>query len=358
MELAYILSSSEDEEFENIMYRRPKVIRRRPLYFEEYDDIDFHARFRLSKESVTAVLAEIEQEISYKIEQNNVISPMKQLLLTLRFYATGSHLLSAGDYSGVSKTSSHRIIHRVTAAIARLRPRYIKFPMLAEEIKREQMKFFDIARFPRVIGCIDCTHIKVQSFGGNDAEYFRNRKGYFSVNVQAVCNANLEITDLVARWQGSVHDATIFNNSRIRALFEAGTFQNSLLLGDGGYAVRSYFMTPLQNPRTRAEHLYNKSHIRTRNTIERVFGIWKKRFPILALGSRFQKVDKVLLVIIATAVLHNIARRAGDPVPANDPELVLPAPWENLLQEGNIAYRHDGPGNNGMQHATLTEKYY
>lgn len=97
--------------------------------------------------------------------RNNVISPMKQLLLTLRFYATGSHLLSAGDYSGVSKTSSHRIIHRVTAAIARLRPRYIKFPMLAEEIKREQMKFFDIARFPRVIGCIDCTHIKVQSFG-------------------------------------------------------------------------------------------------------------------------------------------------------------------------------------------------
>jgi len=146
MELAYILSSSEDEEIENVMYRRPKVIRRRPLYFEEYDDIDFHARFRLSKESVTAVLAEIEQEISHKTEQNNVISPMKQLLLTLRFYATGSHLLSAGDYSGVSKTSSHRIIHRVTAAIARLRPRYIKLPMLAEEIKREQMKFFDIAR--------------------------------------------------------------------------------------------------------------------------------------------------------------------------------------------------------------------
>jgi len=107
--------------------------------------------------------------------------------------------------------------------------------------------------------------------------------------VQAICNANLEITDIVARWQGSVHDATIFNNSRIRALFEVGMFGNSLLLGDGGYPLRSYFMTPLQNPRTRAEQLYNESHIRTRNTIERVFGIWKRRFPILALGSRFQK---------------------------------------------------------------------
>lgn len=59
---------------------------------------------------------------------------------------------------------------------------------------------------------------------------------------------------------GSVHDATIFNNSRIRALFEDGLFENSLLLGDGGYSVRPYFMTPLQNPRTRTEHLYNESH--------------------------------------------------------------------------------------------------
>lgn len=85
--------------------------------------------------------------------------------MTLRFYATGSHFLSAADFSGVSKTSSHRIIHRVTAAIVRLRPRYIKFPVLADEIKREQIQFFNIARFPRVIGCIDCTHIKIQSFG-------------------------------------------------------------------------------------------------------------------------------------------------------------------------------------------------
>jgi len=90
---------------------------------------------------------------------------MNQLLLTLRFYATGSYLLSAADFSGVSKTSSHRIVHRVSKAIARLRPRFIKLPVLAEEIKTEQIKFFDIARFPRVIGCIDCTHIKIQSFG-------------------------------------------------------------------------------------------------------------------------------------------------------------------------------------------------
>lgn len=90
---------------------------------------------------------------------------MTQLLLTLRIYATGSFLISAGDFSGVSTTSAHYIVHRVSTAIVRLRPRFIHFPNTEEEIQKEQLQFYKIARFPRVIGCIDCTHIRVQSFG-------------------------------------------------------------------------------------------------------------------------------------------------------------------------------------------------
>lgn len=46
-----------------------------------------------------------------------------------------------------------------------------------------------------------------------------------------VGDANLKIQDVVARWPGSTHDQTIFNNSRIRAQFDAGTYENCLLLG-------------------------------------------------------------------------------------------------------------------------------
>jgi nuclease HARBI1 len=41
-------------------------------------------------------------------------------------------------------------------------------------------------KMPGIGGCIDCTHIKIQNPGGPDGEVFRNRKGYFSLNVQ-VC---------------------------------------------------------------------------------------------------------------------------------------------------------------------------
>lgn len=103
---------------------------------------------------------------------------MEQLLLTLRIYATGSFLITMGDFCGVSTTSAHYIVHRVSAAIARLRPRYIRFPNTEEEIRNEQLQFYNIARFPRVIGCIDCTHIRVQSFGKLLRDYFTMHKIY------------------------------------------------------------------------------------------------------------------------------------------------------------------------------------
>lgn len=41
---------------------------------------------------------------------------------------------------------------------------------------------------PGVGGCIDCTHIKIQNPGGLHGEVFRNRKGWFSLNVQVNIN--------------------------------------------------------------------------------------------------------------------------------------------------------------------------
>ncbi|XP_033221207.1 putative nuclease HARBI1 [Belonocnema kinseyi] len=200
-----------------------------------------------------------------------------QLLLALRYYATGSHLIASGDFSGVSKTSAHRIIHRVTAAIAGLAREDIKMPSTEAEVTAAQVHFYAIARFPKVISALDSTHVRVQSFGGDDAQVFRNRKGYFSINVQAICDSGMKFTSIVARWPGAVHDSTISRNSRLCARLQAGEFRDAIILGDGG-------------------------------------------FPCLAAGMRF-KVDHVLPVIVSTAVLHNRARLAAENLPSDKPLL-------------------------------------
>lgn len=139
---------------------------------------------------------------------------------------------------------------------------------------------------------------------------YRNRKGYFSINTQAVCDADLNICSIVARWPGSVHDSTIFNNSLLKVRLE-NNYEDVYILGDSGYACKKYLLTPLLNPTTAAEENYNESHIKTRNVVERLFGVYKKRFPALAFGLR-TKVETVLQIIVATAVLHNIANNLRD----------------------------------------------
>ena len=157
-----------------------------------------------------------------------------------------------------------------------------------------------------MLGALDCTHVRIRSPGGNNAEMFRNRKGFFSFNVQTIADANLKILDVVARWPGSCHDSTIFNQSAICNRFERGEMGNGLLLGDGGYPVKNYLITPLANTVTQAENLFNESQIRSRNPVERSYGLWKRRFPILSNSINID-INKVQWVIIATAVLHNLA---------------------------------------------------
>jgi len=244
------------------------------------------------------------------------ISPVNQLLLTLRFYATGSFQLVVGDTFGVHKSTVCRVVHRVTAAVAGLRPTYVRFPATEQERHSVMNGFYSVSGLPGVIGAIDCTHVPIQSPGGDEAEIYRNQKGYFSVNVQLICDQTAYVSDIVCRWPGSVHDSTIFDNSHLRVQLE-GSAHDGYLIGDGGYPCRRYLLTPVVNPTTNAEKAYNAAHVSARNCIERTNGIIKRRFPALKYGLRVT-VDHALAVIVAAVVMHNVAVMMGDDEPPED----------------------------------------
>ena len=289
-------------------FRRISRIRRD--FFTDYSEEEFKSRFRFSKASVTFILNKIKPKLVRNIQRRDCISPMLQLLIALRFYATGSFQAVVGDTVNVSKATVCRVVDKVTCEIALLRSKYVRMPT-AQERPSVAAQFFEIAGFPRIIGAVDCTHIKIVSPGGNRAELYRNRKGYFSVNVQAICDANLKIQSIIARWPGSVHDTTIWNDSPLAAQFETGRFGSFLILGDSGYPCLRYLMTPILNPTTPPQEAYNRAHITTRNTIERCFGVLKRRFPCLQSGMQL-KLPKVLKVIVACVVLHNMTLHLED----------------------------------------------
>ena len=52
--------------------------------------------------------------------------------------------------------------------------------------------FKNIGGMPGIIECIDCTHVLIAKPPVEQSEIFRNRKGKFSINVQAVCGPQLQ----------------------------------------------------------------------------------------------------------------------------------------------------------------------
>lgn len=312
--LSDISSSSEElNEENNYVSRRPRIFKNRSHPFESFDDAEFKNRFRFNKTSVMEILHKIGKNIEPRTRRNRAIDARLQILLALRFYATGGFQLTIGDHVNITKPTVCRVVKRVSIEIAKLKPLYISMPTTRQKRLEVAAGFHDIAGLPRVLGTIDCTHVRIISPGGPNAELFRNRKGYFSINVQAVCDANLRIMNIIARWPGSVHDSTIFNDSPLIVELEQGLYGSGYLLGDSGYACKPFLLTPILNTANEAERRYNQAHIKTRNCIERCFGVLKRRFPCLHYGLR-NKMDTSLTTIVACSVLHNLALTVNDAV--------------------------------------------
>ena len=187
--------------------------------YEMFDEEQFQIRYRLTKDGFREILNIIAPAISGHNERGNPIPGDIQLLLTLRYYATGTFQQACGDLCDISQPSASRVMKRVSEAIARIKYNYIQFPA-ADLLQQIKIDFWRICAFPNVVGTIDFTHIKIPCPGGENAELFRNRKGFLSINVQAISRPNLEFQNIVVRWPGSVHDSRIFENSRLCAQFE------------------------------------------------------------------------------------------------------------------------------------------
>ncbi len=104
----------------------------------------------------------------------------------LRFFASNSKHNIIGDVIGMHKSSSCKVVHEFTDAIIRHKNEFIKMPETREERDAIKGGFFELARMPGDVGCIDGTHIRISSPSENEAD-FVNRKGFHSINVQAIC---------------------------------------------------------------------------------------------------------------------------------------------------------------------------
>ncbi|KAK3875392.1 hypothetical protein Pcinc_012238 [Petrolisthes cinctipes] len=134
-------------------------------------------RYRLPKNAVQDLIDAIEPHAPRPNNDRGCSIPLfLQMLVTLRYLATGSFQLSVADCADMAVSPVCRCVGRISQLIAYLAPDYIKFPTPAEGHRLAQ-EYFSVAGIPGVTGCIDGTRIPIQGPGGENVEIYRCRKG-------------------------------------------------------------------------------------------------------------------------------------------------------------------------------------
>ncbi|KAH9103801.1 hypothetical protein LEN26_002637 [Aphanomyces euteiches] len=137
------------------------------------------------------------------------------------------------------------------------------------------------------------------------------------MNVLAACDFDLMFTFVMTGWEGTAGDGKLYE-----AALQKGfpLPENGFDLMDAGFALTKSCLTPFRGTRyhlkefgkgsqlpQNMEELFNLRHAQLRNVIERIFGVVKKRIPVLSYPVDYDYQFQVDLVL-ALCTLHNFIR--------------------------------------------------
>lgn len=198
----------------------------------------------------------------------------------------------------------------------------MQFPKTEEEWKRIARDFEEKWNYPHCVGAVDGKHVQIIP-PPNSGSYYYNYKGYHSLVLLAICNANYEfiLCDFGTNGRvsdGGVIDETLFyaklKNKTLRLPTPSKARNTEKLLpyvfvGDEAFALRNDFLKPFNRKQLdNSKRIFNYRLSRCRRIIENVFGILTARFRIFhtAIHMKLENIEKV---VMACCVLHNFLRK-------------------------------------------------
>jgi len=174
----------------------------------------------LSRSTFTVICNELHPFISRKDTNLRFsISVEERVAVTIWKLATNIEYRTLSGLFGIGRSTVCEIVNDTCQQIVlNLLPKYVKIPQ-GDRLK-EVVDGFEVTKgFPQAVGAIDGTHIPIIRPEQNPADYY-NRKGYYSILMQALVDFRGIFMDICIGWPGKVHDARVFSNSE---LYKKGT---------------------------------------------------------------------------------------------------------------------------------------
>nr|XP_054774507.1 putative nuclease HARBI1 [Lytechinus pictus] len=354
---------------------RPWIERR--VVFGQYDTLmaelknecqgDFVNYMRMEPAMFYELLQRISPRIKKSQRNRQPLEAGLKLAITLRYMVTGNSYKSLQYSFRVAHNTISVFIPEVCQAIVEeYKDEVFDFPTTSDGWKKVAETFCKRWNFHHVCGALDGKHVAVRRPRTSGSLYY-NYKGFFSIILLALVDADYKFLWGDIGSQGSSSDCQIFNHSPLRAGLENGTLGLPdpealpdddkpipyFIVGDDAFPLRTWMMKPYSHRGlTNGERIFNYRLSRARRVVENSFGILAHRWRCL-LGTMQQDPEKAKVIVMAAMCLHNLMRMRYPYLQDNDMDAedqdgnqILGA-WRNgeVLQEveqvvgGNVANR-------------------
>ena len=168
------------------------------------DDDPFKRHLRLTRLLIEELNIHLNPEDSrdYHASRQDVPREMKKVIF-LWHMANQNSFREISDKFNISQSTAHNIISLMLSRICRLAAKFIRWPSPCEKIA-SMVAFRNIMKRDDIIGAIDGCHIRKQRPSQQRLDYM-NRKGYFSILLQGICNHEGRFMDVFVGLPGRVH---------------------------------------------------------------------------------------------------------------------------------------------------------
>lgn len=207
--------------------------------------------------------------------------------------------------------------------------------------------------FPNCVGAMDGKHISLQAPINSGSEFF-NYKGFFSIVLFAIVDANYNFIYVNVGCQGRISDGGVFSSTTFNKLLEDNTMhlpeENQLpnselkspyvFVGDDAFPLSKNIMKPYAGNHTKgsSERVFNYRLSRARRISENVFGLISNVFRIFRKPLLLEP-QTACKVTLAGCYLHNFLRKSASKSIYNPPGTfdsdcsdsrdVIPGAWRN-----------------------------
>lgn len=227
--------------------------------------------------------------------------------------------------------------------------------------------------FPNCGGALDGKHIRITA-PMNSGSFYYNYKGFHSIVLLALVNANYEFIYVDVGTNGRISDGGVLEKTTFcKYLIEnklnlpdnAQTVNNLhfVFIGDEAFSLHKHFLKPFpQRNVTKERKIFNYRLSRARRVSENAFGILASTFRIYQTPINLS-VKNIDYMVLATCVLHNFLRKHAKGTYIQSAMLDYEDVNDFVIVQGQRTTQLNGlqnyqqHGNNADEAKTCREKY-